>query len=91
MVVAPVVDYGWWTSHVALAKGKGNAVGTCTVPGVDVEEMTVDEGRAMFDALCRDRLGVGREEFLRRLDAGAYDDTDSEDVVRLRIMAPFGR
>ncbi|MCA0437852.1 MAG: hypothetical protein M9891_13735 [Austwickia sp.] len=63
----------------------------CAVPGVDVEEMTVDEGRAMFEALSRDRLGIGREEFLRRLDAGDYDETDSEDVIRLRIMAPFGR
>ena len=59
--------------------------------GVVTEEMSVDEGRAMLDALCLDRLGMDRVEFLRRLDAGEFDDADSEDVVRLRIMAPFGR
>ncbi|MGL4176531.1 MAG: hypothetical protein ACRCSN_10675 [Dermatophilaceae bacterium] len=56
-----------------------------------VEEMTVDEGRRMLDALTCDRLGLSREEFLRRLDDGEYEGTDSEDVIRLRLLAPFGR
>lgn len=64
---------------------------TSTCVDVAVEETTVDEGRAMFDGLVFDRLGIGREEFLRRMDAGDYDDTDSEDVIRLRLLAPFAR
>lgn len=58
---------------------------------VEVEEMTVDEGRAMLNQQTMDRLGISRAEFLRRLDAGEYHDTDDENVVRLAMLAPFGR
>lgn len=56
-----------------------------------IEEMTVEEGRALVDGLARDRLGIGREEFLRRLASGEYDEDEREDVVRLKVLAPFGR
>jgi hypothetical protein len=55
------------------------------------EELTVAEAHAMFNRLSRDRLGISRREFLARLDRGDYDNTDSEDVIRLRILAPFAR
>ena len=58
---------------------------------VEVEELTTAESHAMFNRLSRDRLGISRREFLDRLDRGEYDNTDSEDVIRLRIMAPFAR
>lgn len=58
---------------------------------VEVEELTPSESHAMFNRLSRDRLGISRLEFLERLDRGEYDNTDSEDVIRLRIMAPFAR
>lgn len=63
---------------------------TCTVSAT-VEEMSVDEGRAMFDGLAKDRLGLGRAEFLQRLDVGEYDGSEDEDVIRLSVLAPFGR
>lgn len=56
-----------------------------------IEELTVEEGRALVDALAHDRLGIGREEFLRRLDSGDYDHDEHEDVVRLKMLAPFAR
>jgi hypothetical protein len=64
---------------------------TVQAEGAVVEEMTADESRAEFNAQVSDRLGITGPEFLERLDRGDYDNTDSEDVVRLRILAPFGR
>lgn len=57
----------------------------------DVEELSVEEARAMFSTQVSDRLGMSGSEFLRRLDAGDFDNVDNEDVVRLRMLAPFGR
>jgi hypothetical protein len=64
---------------------------TVQTEGAVVEEMTADESRADFNAQVSDRLGITGPEFLERLDRGDYDNTDSEDVIRLRILAPFGR
>lgn len=58
---------------------------------VVVEEMSTDEGRKMFDAQVRDRLGISAATFLRRLDAGEFADNDDDQVVRLVMLAPFGR
>jgi hypothetical protein len=51
---------------------------TVRTEGAVVEEMTAVESRAAFNAQVSDRLGIS-------------DNTDSEDVVRLRILAAFGR
>jgi len=56
-----------------------------------VEEMTLEESRAAFNAQVSDRLRITGAEFLAALDRGDYDNTDSEDVIRLRVLAPFGR
>jgi hypothetical protein len=61
------------------------------ITDVRVEEMTVKQGRALLEAATRGALGIGRAEFLIRLDGGEYEGTDSEDVIRLRLLAPFGR
>ena len=59
--------------------------------GAVVEEMTLEDSRAAFGAEVSDRLGITREQFLESLDRGDYDETDSEDIIRLSILAPFGR
>lgn len=56
-----------------------------------VEEMTLEESRAAFNAQVSDRLRITGAKFLAALDRGDYDNTDSEDVIRLRVLAPFGR
>ena len=63
---------------------------TCEVTAT-VEEMSTTEGRQLVDGLARDRLGIGAEDFLARLDAGEYDGIDDEDVIQLRMLAPFAR
>jgi hypothetical protein len=39
-----------------------------------VKELTEEEARAYFDAQARRLLGISGEEFLRRLDAGEFDE-----------------
>lgn len=58
---------------------------------VEVEETGVEEGRKLLDRQTRDRLGISAQEFLKRLDAGEYLQTDDEAVLRLVMLAPFGR
>ena len=38
-----------------------------------------------------DRLGLTLEKFFSELDRGAYDGTEDESVLRLVMLAPFGR
>ncbi len=60
-----------------------------------VIEVTVEEGRRMFDEAAQEWLGITGEEFLRRYDAGEYADlVESEDnrrIVDLYLMIPFAR
>lgn len=58
---------------------------------VEVEEVSAEEGRAMLHAQTMDKLGIGATEFLKRLDAGEYADSRDENVLRLAMLAPFGR
>jgi hypothetical protein len=39
-----------------------------------VKELTSEEGRAFFESEVQRLLGISGEEFLRRLDAGEYND-----------------
>ncbi len=56
-----------------------------------------DEARAHFDARARELLGISGEEFLRRYDAGEYDEIiDADDgehwqVMELSMLTSFGR
>lgn len=61
------------------------------VPQVEVVEVSLEDGREKLDQRTKDRLGIGVDEFLRRLDAGEYMSTDDEDVLRLVMLAPFAR
>ena len=39
-----------------------------------VEDLTPEESRAFVEAAAQRLLGIGIDEFIRRLDAGEYDD-----------------
>ena len=60
---------------------------------VPVRELTAAESRAWFDAQAQALLGIGGAEFLRRLDAGAYDDIADTPghlgIVELAMMRGF--
>ena len=58
--------------------------------------LTPEEARAQFDARVRELMGISGEEFLRRLDAGEYDEIYDKTshplglkVVALEMMRPF--
>lgn len=54
-----------------------------------------DDARAYFDAEVRELVGISGEEFLRRLDAGEWDDVIDdagyEDHLYLASLSPLGR
>ncbi len=61
-----------------------------------IREITKEEGRELFDRNARHYLGISGEEFLRRWDAGEYDDPDDRskngpEVMRVASLLPFAR
>ena len=64
-----------------------------TVPEVQV--LPPEESRAFFDRQTRELVGMSGAEFLRRLDAGEFDDildsSDHPDLMYLALLSPFGR
>jgi hypothetical protein len=63
------------------------------IPGVKF--VTPEEARKIFDRRARMELGISGEEFLRRWDAGEYDqipDTpDGWKIARLSMILNFAR
>lgn len=60
--------------------------------------LTEEESREQFDARARELMGISGEEFLRRLDAGEYDEIIDDTrhphgmhVVMLEMLRPFAR
>lgn len=70
---------------------RGSGMRNLLEPTVEVEEMSANASRAMFNAQTRDKLGISGDEFLRHLDAGEYQNTEDENILRLVMLAPFGR
>lgn len=64
------------------------------LPERDTDESIIwlddDEARAYFDRQARELVGMSGEEFLRRLDAGEWDDViddgEHNDHLYLAIM-----
>jgi hypothetical protein len=61
--------------------------------GVDpeIEEVSVAEGREIFDRAARETLHVSGDEFLARWDAGEYDGSEDPAVAGVSILMPFAR
>lgn len=58
---------------------------------VEVHEASDEEGRKFFDAAARRFLGISGEEFLRRWDAGEFDEDDRSEVTHLELLIPLVR
>ena len=50
---------------------------------VPVIDMGHKEAGDVFDGICRHELGMSRAEFLRRWDAGEYQDLDVDSIPGL--------
>lgn len=76
-------------------EGQAQLGATATITAVPtIHRASLDEGRAMLDRRAQKELGLDGEEFLRRYDAGAFQDVDEETadkVNRLALLIPFVR
>ena len=59
--------------------------------GVEVVEVTREEGRAMLDRAARAALNISGDEFLSRWDAGDYEHSDDPAVTEVAMLIPFAR
>ena len=54
-----------------------------------------EESRAFFDAQAQRLMGISGEEFIRRYDAGEFedapDDAEHHGITELVMLLPFGR
>ncbi len=77
------------------ATSDGGAVDAVQAQRPGIQWLTDEEANAMFDREARQVMGMSGEEFLRRYDAGEFDDMpdDSEhlDYWDLVLSIPFGR
>ncbi len=68
---------------------------TETEQGQGIHWVTDEEAHAIFDREARQVMGMSGEEFLRRYDAGEFDDmpddNDHLDYWGLVLSIPFGR
>lgn len=68
-----------------------------TIDEVDssIRYATPEEGRELFDYQARELLGLSGDEFLRRWDAGEYQDIADapghRHIMRLVMLIPFAR
>jgi hypothetical protein len=57
--------------------------------------LSPEEGRQYFEDEVRKRLGISGDEFLRRLDAGEYqdipDDPEHWPIIELSMLQDFAR
>jgi len=60
-----------------------------------IQWLTDEEARAIFDEEARRVMGMSGEEFIRRWDAGEYDaiadDGDHPHIMHLAMLIPWGR
>ncbi len=55
------------------------------------QELSRDEGRALFDRQARYHLGISGDEFIRAWNAGEFDDPDRPEVMEVVMLLPFAR
>ncbi len=56
-----------------------------------VEEISLEEGRAMLDEAARRHLNMSAAEFIEAWDEGRFADPDSLGVQQVAALLPFGR
>jgi hypothetical protein len=57
-----------------------------------IRELSLEEGRKLFDEAARFYLKVSGEEFIRSWEGGEYDDDpDRPEVMNVAMLLPFAR
>lgn len=59
---------------------------------VTVDELTVEQGRDLFDKAAREALGVSGDEFIRAYNADELpEEWSAQAINRLEFLLPFAR
>lgn len=64
---------------------------TCEANVIELDEA---DGTALFDRIAHREMGISGDEFLKRWDAGEWDDADYDSVpglIEVRNALPFAR
>jgi hypothetical protein len=59
--------------------------------GVEIVEVTPEEGMRLLDRQTRARLNMSAEEFIQRWEAGNIEDPDRTDVLMCAFMIGLTR
>lgn len=57
----------------------------------EVQELSVEDGAALFDKTARKLLGISGDEFLVRWDRGDYENEERMTVTKVAMLIPFAR
>lgn len=57
----------------------------------EVDYISRAEGREILERAARRHLDMSADDFIKRWDAGEYDDADDPSVVRVSMLLPLGR
>jgi hypothetical protein len=56
-----------------------------------METVTPEEARDIFDREAQSALGISGQDFIRRWDAGEFNEDTRTEVIRVSSLLPFGR
>ncbi len=60
-------------------------------PMLEIEEISLEDGRRMLDEAARCHLHMSGEEFVAAWDEGRISNGDSLSVQQVAALLPFGR
>jgi hypothetical protein len=56
------------------------------------KELTLEEGRVLLDKQARRYLNMSGDEFVKRWEAGEFDDDpDRPEIMRVAMLIPFAK
>jgi hypothetical protein len=71
------------------ADGIMNTLSKCEPDDYAVDLMTACDARAFFEQQVKESLNIDVKEFIRRVQAGEYEDTDDCSIMSLLMVLPF--
>jgi hypothetical protein len=55
----------------------------------EVNVLTTEQARQLFDQSVKENLGIDSSEFIKNYQKGDYDDRDDCDIMSLLMLLPF--
>jgi hypothetical protein len=60
-----------------------------TKESYEVNVLTTDQARHLFDQTVKENLGIDSSEFIKNYQKGDYEDRDDCDIMSLLMLLPF--